>query len=231
MAIAFVQEVGSGGDSASSASFSITVSATTTIGNLLVVGIALNGGSVSTVTDSGGNTWTVDKNTGAGSTVHAAIASTVTIAALTSGVSTITVTPVASQRVAMSVQEWSGIGASPADLNSTGTATGTSADSGATATLNQADELVYGVIAHVSTVSSFTPEVLSPVWDQRTSAATTGTVRTVRPMSRVVSATTAVSAKATWTTSREHEEIVQTYKASGAVSTVPGISGYSTSLG
>lgn len=222
MAIAFVKEVVAAGSSSAATTLVLTIPAATTVsvGNHLILSAVASAGVITGVTDSKGNTWQVDRTQAVDSDAQTSLASCKVTVSLTTG-DTITVTFGGSSHRAASVQEWSGLATSSwfdKPASSGGTA-GTAADSTATATLAQAAELVVGVVGHVSTVTAFTPEVLSPVWTQRTTAASTTTVRTVRPMTRVVAATTAVSAKATWTTARDWAALVGTYKEAAAPGT------------
>lgn len=224
MAIAFVKEVVAGGSASAATTLVLTIPAATTVsvGNHLIGSANGSAGVVTGVVDSKGNTWQVDKTEAATATAdRASLFSSKITVALTTG-DTITITFGASSHRAASIQEWSGLATSSwfDKAASAGALAGTAADSTATATLAQAAELVYGIVAHTSTVTSFTPEVLAPTWTQRTTAASTVTVRTVRPMSRIVAATTAVSAKATWTTARDWSAIVGTYKEAAAAGTV-----------
>lgn len=226
MAIAFVQNVASGGTSVSATTLVITVGVTTTVGNHLCLSHVQSADpqrSISSLTDSKGNTWQIDHApvTVAGLSATGFIASCKITTALVSG-NTITVVLSGNTSQAMSCQEYSGLAAASwfdkkAEAND-GVGS-TASDSGLTATTAQADELLYTNLAHVSTVGSFAWEVLSPIWNSRTVAASTGTVRTVRPADRIVAATGTYSAKATWTTTRDWDGIIATYKGAAAVVT------------
>jgi hypothetical protein len=212
---AFVQQVAAAGNAGSGATVVLTLSGvTTTTGNHLIVCAAIRAGALSSVSDSKGNTWQVDENVevaGAG----AGIASCKITTPLVNG-DTITVTITGGTGgISASCAEFSGLAASGwADVQaSAGNAVaGTAADSGAAATSAVANSLVIGAVGHQSTVTAFTPEVLSPVWNQGTTAVSTSQVQTVRPLYRVVTATGAFATKATWTSSRIWAACVAVYK-------------------
>jgi hypothetical protein len=212
---AFVQQVASAGNAGAGTTVVLTLSGvTTSVGNHLIVCSAARAGDLSSVSDSKGNTWQVDENV-AVSGAGAGIASCRITTPLVNG-DTITVTiSGGSGGLAASCAEFSGLSASGwADVQaSAGNAVaGTAADSGAAATSAAANSLVIGVVGHQSTVTAFTPEVLSPVWNQGTSAVSTSQVQTVRPLYRVVTATGAFATKATWTSSRVWAAAVAVYK-------------------
>jgi hypothetical protein len=222
MAIARVQAVVSGGNAASATTLVLTISGvTTTVGNHVIVTCVFSGTGFSSVTDSKGNTWQVDVsqppftagNSGAG------IASSKLGTALVNG-DTITLTFGSSSRAAAWVDEYSGLDATTwldkvASVSDGGVAAAAS-DSGATATTTVADELLIGASAVSSAFTAFAMESLSPAWVLDGSAASTGTVRTIENAHRIVTATGAYSAKATWTTSRNWSAAIATYKmASG----------------
>jgi len=221
MAIAFVQNVGAVGASASGTTLQLTIAglaAAVAVGNRVVVSAIGGGAAPTSCADSQSNAYSLDAS-GPNVDPRVAFLSAPITTALNNG-DTITVTYAASTASrAFRVTEYSGIQAStPFDrsASSSGSA-GTAADSTATATLSQADELVVGAVGHVSTVGSFAFETLSPAWNHLGSIASTGTVRTIQPGYRIVSATTAVACKATWTTSRNWAALVGTYRAAAAV--------------
>lgn len=223
MAILRVQPIVSGGNAASAGTLVITVpslGAAMTVGNHMILTAVISGTATgfSSCADSKGNTWQVDvsKPPDAAGNGGVGIASCKFATALVAG-DTITLTFAASSRAAAWVDEYSGI-ATASWLDKTASASdggvaATAADSSATATTAQADELLIGAIAIGGAFTAFTPEVLSPVWTVDGSAASTGTVRTIENMHRIVSATGTYSAKATWTTARDWTAGIATYKA------------------
>lgn len=224
MVAAFVQNVGAVGASTSGTTLQLTISglaAAVAVGNRVIVSAIGGGAAPSSCVDSQSNSYSLDAS-GPNVDPRVAFLSAPITTALNNG-DTITVTYAASTASrAFRVTEYSGLDTTPFDksASSSGSA-GTAADSTATATLTQADELVVGAVGHVSTVGSFAFESLSPAWNHLGSIASTGTVRTIQPGYRVVSATTAVACKATWTTSRNWSALVATYKAAAAQTDLP----------
>lgn len=157
--IAYVQEVGKQAAGVTASSVVVTLSASAALGHLIIArAVCASGQNVSSVTDSRGNTWTVDVVGSAGPKV--ALASTgQNVAALQSG-DTVTVnfSGSANQSAAI-IDEFSGLdtSASRVDKTATGTATGTSRDAGTTATTTQADELVVGCFGGGALETTFTP--------------------------------------------------------------------------
>lgn len=210
----FVQQVASGGNAGATATVVLTLGAVaTTAGNHMILCAAARQGNITGVTDSKGNTWQIDEHVVVSGATTAIASCRITTPLVSAD--TITVTMNGSAGLAASVAEFSGLAATGwADVQaSAGNAVaGVAADSGATVTSAEANSLIVGVVGHTSSVSAFTPEVLSPVWNQGTVAASTGSVQTVRPLYRVVTTTGAYATKATWTTSRAWGAIVAVYK-------------------
>jgi hypothetical protein len=211
-----VQEVVAAGTAVNDTTLVLTLSGiTTTVGNHLILCAASRGGVVTGVADSKGNTWQVDTTdtvTGAST----GIASCKIGTALVNG-DTITITNSSSTGHSASVAEYTGLATSSwFDQSASSNGTGTAADSTATSTTSQASEVVVGVVGHQSTVTAYVAEVLFPVWNLNTSAASVSTVQTVRPMYRDVIATGTFSAKSSWTTSRIWSAAVATYKMASA---------------
>lgn len=221
--MAFVQEVGGAGN-AGATTIVITVGTPTgvdtTAGNFIAVRVGTGGQGVASVADSKGNTYQVDLADNI-SDPRAAIATAKITTKLVVG-DTITVTLNASSFGAALATEHSGW--DPVtwfDKSAVGRGVaGTASDSTATTTTAQADEELIGVLGHQSTITGFTPEVVSPVWTARTSFASTGTIRTLQSMDRVVAATGTYSAKATWTTARSWSQLIATYKLAANVPAV-----------
>ena len=215
-AIARVQFVAELANAGSGTTLVLTLSGvTTTVGNHLILrgGGATN--AITAVVDSKGNTWQIDKTDTTEAGISASVASAKITSALVDG-DTITATIGGSGGAGSAyVDEWSGLHATTwlDKTVGTGAPAALAADSGLTATTADANELIIGVIAHVSTVTSWAVETTSPAWTERTPLVTTGTVRTNRPLDKIVSATGQYASKGTWTTnSRDWSAVVATYK-------------------
>jgi hypothetical protein len=240
MTIAFVQEVATGGTPSNSTTLVLTLGAvTTTVGNHLVLVMASRSGVITSLVDSKNNTWQSDHASAGTGAMQEIRSCKLTSALVAADTITITVSGSATGISAV-VAEYSGLETSSwldKQVGATFT-TGTSADSGATGTTSQADELLVGMVGHQSSITAFTPEVLSPVWNQLSTAASTGSIQQVHPLYRIVSATGAYSTKATWSTSRIYGAAIATYKAAMPVpgyasvtDTSPGIALSSSSPG
>lgn len=123
------------------------------VGSLAIVGGSMDAGTISSVADSKGNTWSVDKTINAGG-VGVGIASAVLTADLLTG-DTITITTSAAMRSA-----WCGYYGLPSasPLDKTASATGTSTTPTATTpATTQAKELVVGVAGR-QTSGTFTQD-------------------------------------------------------------------------
>jgi hypothetical protein len=223
MAVAFVQDLGAVGSSSSSNTLALTLGASTTVGNHLIM-LAISGGqNLTSVADSKGNTWQKDRAIDGVDPRSGFFSCKITTQLVSTDTITLTVAGSTASR-AFRVLEFSGLHTT-AWFDATGTnggngasgSAGTSANSGATATLPQADMVVVGVVGHVSTVGSFAFQSLSPAWVHEGSIASTGTVRTCQPGYRLPNATTAVSTQATWTTSRNWSACVGAYIGAAAV--------------
>lgn len=219
MTAARVQEVGSAGTAGAQTGVTITLSGiTTTVGNHLIVCVSTNvllGAAAFSISDSKSNTWQKDANAQDTSSTVQTFSAKLTSALVNADTITISWSPTSSTGAATAA-EYSGL-ASSSWLDKTASASGASAtasDSGATATTSQANELLIGALAPAGTITGFTPEVLSPAWSANTSAVpSSGNVRGIYPMYRVVSAAAAYNAKATWSTSRAWAQVIATYKA------------------
>lgn len=216
MAAAKVQDVVTGGyaSSASAASHVLTVGVTTTVGNHLILRcLSSNTARTLGVTDSKGNTWQVDRTGSATAPVTYSASAKITSALVSSDTITITWTG-GSATTAAWVIEVSGLATSSwYDQGADAAGTSTAADSGATGTLAQADNFVVGQVAMSGTTTSYAWETTSPTWTNEGTTTTTGTVREEHFGSKVISATTALNAKATWTTSRTWHSQIDVYKA------------------
>ena len=147
MAIAHVQTLTPATAIGNATSTTLTPSASTTAGNLLVVALAAQGNDViSSVDDSQGNTWTVGPTVANGTNEGLSIAYTLQDVAGLTGADTITVHHTTSPGRALSCDEFSGVDTTTPTTGSAGTATGTSAAPSATmaGATTDADALIFG---------------------------------------------------------------------------------------
>lgn len=118
------------------------------VGNTVLVasgGLSTASCSLSSISDSKGNTWTTDINTASASTALAISRSTLTTALVPGDTITIAFTGGTLARVVAAASEWAGT-LTP-DKSVTAAGTSTSPASGNTATTTTADELLYGAIS------------------------------------------------------------------------------------
>lgn len=217
----FVKNVGPFSQTANQQAMVITVGATIAAGNLLsVVAIRGNGTSdaLATVTDSKGNTYTVDKNDVFPGNENLAVASSVLATGLGVG-DTITMTwtnAAANNFWSSLLSEYSGIAtASWADKAAAATAFAAQATdaitSGATATTTQASELVFGMITTENTGDVLTA---GTGFTLRTQYADANMGIKVGVEDMDVTSTGAQTATGTWPTGNRRESaICVTYKA------------------
>jgi hypothetical protein len=223
MAIAFVAQRGILQPGAASAGHIITLTSPTAIavGDHLTLRITTAGASTgvpSSITDAR-NTWA---DTGAvadnGSNLSVRVWSCRVAVAYQTG-DTITVNLGASRFAAAVVEEWSGLAATgwvnvvkgAADT----TGTDTAFDTGLTAATAVADSLLLGVNG-VTTINTWTPEVLSPVWNKLAAAASTSTVRKNLGAYRIVAATGTYQYKGTYGTAGVDSEVIVVFKGAAA---------------
>lgn len=215
MAIGTATSLGSAVGAATTTTITVTAAASASVGDFLVVivGGANAPAATCTVTDSAGNTWANDvtANSDARGLFFRSAQCT---NAVTSGSSTFTATfsfGVFARHIA--VFKVSGIATSSA-LDKTASAVGTAVgyDSGNTATLSQADELVVGAcVSDSNSAETSTPGTgLTELFDN-----TNGSALNLAVNYKIVSATTAVKGDGTWTNSggRNWTAAVATYKA------------------
>src|SRR5262245_1258611 len=149
MPASYVGQVAFGNTNVSGTTWTVTASANTTAGNLLVVvanGVQAASNPV-TITDSQGNTWTKTIDFTSGSSPNMAVAWCIvaTGKSHTSGVDTFTGTwtnTLGSKL--LQVNEFAGVAASPLDKSASASGASANPSSGATATTAQADELLIG---------------------------------------------------------------------------------------
>lgn len=148
MAIAFVQKAGAASSASTLSSLVVPVSSATTLGNTLFLGVRSAASiHISSVTDTQGNTWTVDAYSGAANNAGNLVRCSNAKALSTSDSVTINFSGASSVPCATLV-EFSGLGASPPDQTATANGSGsTTLAVGPTGTTTQANELALTVIA------------------------------------------------------------------------------------
>ena len=186
----------------------------------LVVGMVAGGRTLTGVTDSRSNTWTVDE-TLANTTNHGGgIASSVLGTTLQAG-DTITVTFSSTGVFAGHLLDL-GDGLDTASLVnisvSQANASSATLDSSTGATSDTADQLQIGVGFHAGT-PTLTPETLSPVWNHLASATSPTTTRTNRVHYRIVSGTEAQRFNGTLGTAQVNTGFFVTYRGASGAST------------
>jgi len=165
MAIAFVKEalnnitIANPGPTAN-----VSVTNAPGAGNLLILSMGMNQSaiSLSSVTDSRGNTWTVDQQqTNSNTTLDVAVASTLQNVAALQAADTITLhfSVALTGQAAVTVHEFSGCSKTidQAVQQATAGSTGTARDAGTTAATTSANDLVWAALAVVGGETSFTP--------------------------------------------------------------------------
>src|SRR2546425_5513493 len=160
-AIAFVQNVGSNGNTTPGTSLSVGVSNGAAVGDTVIVTFAMDpsAGAVSCA-DSGGNSYSLDADVtnGSGTSgVRTVIFSAFVNTAL-GNQDTITVTHPLATSKAVSVNEFSGLRASALDRTASATGNDTTPATSATAVTTQPDELLLGAVGvETKKTESFTP--------------------------------------------------------------------------
>ena len=237
----FVREVGNYTTGTSATTHVIAISVAPTTGNhLVLVAIMAGGRTLSSVTDTQGNTWQVDE-TLLNTTNHGiGIASCKVVNALTTA-DTISMTWDAANVAAAVVNEYTGFHATTwADKSvSAARAADTVVDSGATATTAEADEQLVGGVAHAGGSGSpssnpvFTPETLDPLWEARGRQAASGFIRVIRSFDRLVSATGAYKMAGTLDGSWVNTAAIVTYllAATGTQAPAGNAAGTGTAYG
>lgn len=198
MAIAKVQAFTKAG-SASESPGVLNITATTSAGNVMILMVACSGGrTVTGVTDSKGNTWTVHYTSGNSSFVGCSIAVAPITTPLVNG-DTISITPSAAAFIAAEAVEYSGIDtASPLRTdaaNGQGWVGSTSATGGATAGNSTAGDLVIGAFGGDNAFLITTP---GAGYTDQAGIATTGTVVTLDWESKTAAGGSTETATATW---------------------------------
>src|SRR3989442_3478381 len=150
-AIAFVQNVGVGGNTVAGTSVSVTLqgSVSVAVGDALIVTFVMDpaAGAVSCA-DSRGNSYSVDADVtnGSGPSGVRTVVCSASVATALGNNDTITVTHPLATSKALSVNEFSGLRASALDKTAGATGNSTTPASGATALTAQPDELLIGAI-------------------------------------------------------------------------------------
>src|SRR3989442_1369088 len=150
-AIAFVQNVGVGGNTVAGTSVSVTLqgSVSVAVGDTLIVTFVMDPavGAVSCA-DSRGNSYSVDADVtnGSGTSGVRTVVCSASVATALGNNDTITVTHPLATSKALSVNEFSGLRASALDKTAGATGNSTTPASGATALSAQPDELLIGAI-------------------------------------------------------------------------------------
>jgi hypothetical protein len=206
--------------SATSRAFTLTGAASA--GSKAFIDIAVgnpNSVTVNSVTDSRGNTWTIEQQLNNGTTVKAARAYAQVGTALQVG-DTITVTlSASSQRWSVVAYYFTGLVSSgPLDKTASATGSSTSPSVGPSATTTQADELVlacYGTTTDAATAYGSNTLIAQQV------TAAGSTERRIVSTYRIVSSTGTQSASATLASSQLWVALLGTYKA-GTGGTVTG---------
>lgn len=212
----FIQStVGSGtGTSVAANAFGVDPTA----GNMIVVGVEIETAAATntSVTDNAGNTYTSDTNvSAAGQSIKVWKAYNITS---TAGL-IVTVHNSGSVSTGIIAQEFNGTGTSdPFDKTASSTGSSTALDSGSTATLSQADEIVigFGTVDNVDTLTTGATYT--------NGASTTSANFRCRMESKVVAATTAVNATLTANSSGNWEMLVITFRIQGATTTSTSLS-------
>lgn len=210
----------------SGTSLALSFLSDTTTGSLFVAGIgAAAGGSTNvSASDNKSNTYTPRGTVNAGATIEAAICET---PGGTGGAGhQVTGASSSSADIEMVICEYSGVEAVSAfDQSATNTGSGTSASTGTTATLAQADELVvgfaysYGSLANVSAPTLDTDGPVGSTALLRREQ--DGTAESVGLADKSVADTAGTSITFTWAASEDWIACVATFKLSAAAAGVP----------
>src|SRR2546425_7927501 len=221
-AIAFVQNVGVGGNTVAGTSVSVTLqgSVSVAVGDTLIVTFVMDpsAGAVSCA-DSGGNSYSLDADVtnGSGTSgVRTVIFSTLVSTALGTQ-DTITVTNPLVAAKAVSVNEFSGLRASALDRTASGTGNDTTPGTSATAVTTQPDELLLGAIGvETKKTESFTPRAgytaLTAISSGPALGAATNNV-TIDPEYQIVSLTGSYAAGGTLGRVRLWAAAIATYRS------------------
>lgn len=178
----------------------VAITTNTTVGNHLIIMVALSGGRLVTgVTDSKGNTYTLHYTSGNGSFVGVSILSCKITTQLVNG-DTISVTPNVACFMAIRAQEYSGLHGTTHFRTDAANGQGwtnatTAATGGTTAGNSTAGDLVLGIFAGQNANNIATP---GAGYTNKTGLATTGTVVTLDWESKLATGGSTETATATW---------------------------------
>jgi hypothetical protein len=214
MAIAYVKELGKGTQTGTATTYVITLSATAAAGNLAIGRIGTGSTvTISSVTDSRGNTWTVDKTQGSGPSAHL-VSTGQDVGTLQSG-DTITITISGSIAAGTAIfDEFSGMDITSSRVDKTaGNSAGatTARDAGTTAATTQADELVVGAFAIAGDETSLT--VGSGYSHFTSDYINDSATNSIAGEYQIVSATGTQNPTATAGANAAYRAVVATYKA------------------
>jgi hypothetical protein len=227
---------GSGGTAATSRTYTLTSGASVAVGSLLVVKVGVVGSPilaspfVTSTASASLSAWPVPANTNPSGTQAPLLAYAVVTGAITN-TDTITLTFTANSAPTVTVNEFSAgstITAASTDKSSPGGTTSAAFNSGTTAALAAADDLVIGIISfdNGTGTNTITPEVLSPAWQSApTTYQTIGSARDILQW-RDPQATTAVRFFGTITgVNSDHREwvVAITATTSGGAAAIPPI--------
>lgn len=169
--------------------------------------------TVSSISDTAGNTWVLSHRQNSGTSLTVWIYSARVTTAITTS-HTLDVTLSASQGLGATGQIWSGGEVTWADVASGGDSAGvgvTTFDSGVTGTTAQADELYLSVLGLTATSGGITPDQSGLT--ALTTATPTDFVRTAYPYYKILTATGTQQFSGSYTTTRQNAAIVATFKA------------------
>jgi hypothetical protein len=171
----------------------------------ILVAYSSNNKTLSSVTDAVGNTWTVDYSFGDGTRVANFASAPITTQIENLTVITLTWSAATSATCTSWIFEVPGLAASPFDKSAGANGTGTAVDSGATATLTQANEIAFCLSriggSFVWTKGSGWSDVTTPDSAEGTSCEY-----------QITAATTALNGTGTWSSSAAWISAVATYK-------------------
>lgn len=211
-------DLGTNSSTASGTTVAVTVTDSAAVGDTVLVAFALrrNDRTLSTVVDSAGNTYTIDKTQAAATNVgYVALARSVLTTALTSGVSTITATfsGTATTSVRMIAAAKVTAAALTADQNASAAHAATTAwNTGNTPQTTVADELLFGVACSDDTTTSTAGSSTTELHDF------TSNVLILTTVYRILTVTGTYAASGTFIASGNGAECVVTYSAVAAAS-------------
>src|SRR2546427_275759 len=221
-AIAFVQNVGVGGNTVAATSVSVTLqgSVSVAVGDTLIVTFVMDpaAGAVSWA-DSRGNSYSVDADVtnGSGTSGVRTVVCSASVATALGNNDTIPVTHPLATSKALSVNEFSGLRASALDKTAGATGDSTTPASGATALTAQPDELLIGAMGvETKKTESFTGGAGYTALTSSSSGPALGAATanvTIDPEYRIVTATGSYTADGTLGRQRLWAAAIATYRS------------------